>query len=766
MRLLRYGLPAAVLLGSLALLPPVASANWTGTFTATINSVQSQDDNGNSSSYGVCSNSSEASGNLQPTFGSGYPYGSNNDSYTQWAWGAFSSAPLPPSGTTIVDARLWGAVAESTVNGYTAPATSVSLGAGAGRGSPFNNGWSTGQCEDAYGGDAAAISIPGNNSSVSFNIDAYNAAYAYATQGTGGWWNGGQYDLYLTGYWNGGDLWLAPRSTMSMQVQYAYTPAGPWVSQVRSGNGTQVAVSWGANGNGSDISYTLNRETVNSGGVVTQVNPSSGSSLSWSGGTVTADAALTCNEYGGCLPPSGYTTKYMVTVSSCSDNTGGQGQYGSTVAQSSWGASPRISVSGLAGGTCYNVSEQGAWFYGTSTWPSYYVLSAYAGWVSPWQHLYSGAGTSFQTSDQACGYGYVYSVAAMGPKAHTAYVNTSEWDEYPCSVSLSVPANVTNYINISWPEVTSATTYDVVWCQSSGCTQRSFTVSAGTMSAQLTGLTPNTEYTIWACSTTNAWGCPVAAAWTYAAVPTLSPNNNGAGLSYDQQPLTWNPNGNPPGTVYDLQQGTYAQSGAWQGGTVIYSGTGTDFTANQSAGGSYSYNVWAINAGYGTGTAASNGVPTQVASTPALTPTGSTTATVSWPTVAYMSQTGVVCEEPAGSAWVTIGTATGGATSVRVTGLQPNTQYYCATYAVASNQGLQWWQGTNTAYTAASAPAAVGISNITETSMTANWSPNGNPSGTKYFAVLQLYSGGSWLQTSGWTTATSWTFSGLTPGVQ
>ncbi len=635
MRLFRYCLPAAVLLGSLALLPAVASANWTGTYSvAGGGGGYEQENNYNCSSSG-------------PNFGQ--VWDSSNNYYNMWSDSQMPSFSLP-GGSTLVGATLNGSVVEYNGYGGIPPAASYYVGFGAGEGTASNAGNNPG-CSNiaAWGGDGTSVYLPGNTSqAVAFTIHAYHSVLAYVNGAVPSYLGR---PVYMAA---GSGADLESSGSMSLQIQYAFQPTNLTVTQVQSGNGTQVSVAWNPNGNGGDISYVLQREALNSGGV-----------------------------------------------------------------------------------------------------------------AQNWTTLYQGTATSFMTSDQGCGYGYVYRVEAAGQDAATAWTTSSEWDEYPCSVSVSVPAGVTNYVNISWPEVTASAAYYIVWCQSSSCAQQRFQVGppGTTTTAQLTGIQPNTEYTIWACSVTNAWGCPVAAAWTYAAVPTLSANNNGSGLSYDQQPLTWTANGNPAGTVYDLQQGTYAQSGAWQGGTVVYSGTGTSFTANQSAGGSYSYNVWAINAGYGTGTAASNGVPTQVAGTPTLTSTGSTTATVSWPTVAYMSQTGVVCEEPAGSAWVTIGTATSGATSMPVTGLQPDTQYYCATYAVASSQGFQWWQGTNTAYTAANAPTAVGLSNITEASITATWSPNGDPAGTQYYAVLEpAPGGGAWLQESGWITGTSWTPTGLSPG--
>ena len=194
------------------------------------------------------------------------------------------------------------------------------------------------------------------------------------------------------------------------------------------------------------------------------------------------------------------------------------------------------------------------------------------GVVTGWTTVYQGTATSFTTTDQSCGYGYKYRVqATAGPATDWTPTDTSaEWDEFPCSEAV-VGASTTS-VTVSWPQVTPSTVPEIVWCEEGtpaggvSCSQSRFTLGAGTTSATITGLAPNTEYAVWACSATNDWGCPMVNAWTYAAVPTLNINNNTNGLGYDQQPFTWTTNGNAPGTVYDLQQGTYAQSGAWQGG--------------------------------------------------------------------------------------------------------------------------------------------------------------------------------------------------------
>ena len=630
MRGLRYLVPALTAVATLALLAPPAFANSSG-FTATLNRYSGQDQ------------MSLNCGTMAAAFGfNGEAY--NYDQYRQWSWGTWSPGITFPAGATVLDATVWGSVAEG--GPWVAPAQPVGLSVTPGQTAAME-GNGAGNCNFGYGYTSfAGVSIPGNTSSVAFSLDAYAVAQSYATGGTGPWWDFGAYDVALGAWHNFQEIWLVPTSPMSMSVEYAFEPAGTGVGQVFSGNGTQVVVRWNPNGNWAGTTYTLQRQTVTAAG------------------------------------PLG------------------------------------------------------------------------------WGTIYQGAGTGFQTADQRCGVGYRYRVAVIGAHAQTAWDQSSEWDEYPCSLSLAVPSGSTSTIRLSWPEVTPGAQYTVVWCQSSNCTQQHWNVGGAT-SAELIGLVPNTDYTVWACGVANQWGCPAAGGWTYAAVPALSPNNDSTGLSYDQQPFTWSANGNPVGTRYQFQQGWYNPAGAWQGGAVVYDGTATAFTVNQSAGSSYSYNVWAISTGYGTGSAASNGVRTQVASTPTLTVSGPSTATVSWSPVAYMTSTGVACQEPAGGAWVPIAAATGGATSAPLRGLQPNTRYYCATWAIASNQGIQWWQGTGSPYTSAAAPTA-GTDTPTQTTLAATWGSGGNPAGTQYQVVLDE-AGTDWAQ-SATTTNTNYTFTGVRPG--
>jgi hypothetical protein len=93
------------------------------------------------------------------------------------------------------------------------------------------------------------------------------------------------------------------------------------------------------------------------------------------------------------------------------------------------------------------------------------------------------------------------------------------------------------------------------------------------------------------------------------------------------------------------------------------------------------------------------------------------------------------------------------------TGLQANHRYG---YRVRARDGVYNGTGYSTIgyrYTLANLPGAAGFSNITETSIRANWTANGNSAGTQYYC--QNITAGT---NSGWITGTFWNSTGLNPG--
>jgi len=91
--------------------------------------------------------------------------------------------------------------------------------------------------------------------------------------------------------------------------------------------------------------------------------------------------------------------------------------------------------------------------------------------------------------------------------------------------------------------------------------------------------------------------------------------------------------------------------------------------------------------------------------------------------------------------------------------LNPNTQYTFRAIARNGDANNTPWSPTSSRYTLANLPGAAGFSNVTQTSIQANWTANGNPAGTQYFC--ENTTAGT---NSGWTTNTYWNSTGLDCG--
>ena len=91
-------------------------------------------------------------------------------------------------------------------------------------------------------------------------------------------------------------------------------------------------------------------------------------------------------------------------------------------------------------------------------------------------------------------------------------------------------------------------------------------------------------------------------------------------------------------------------------------------------------------------------------------------------------------------------------------GLGANHDYCYRARARDGSLNMTGYSTTSCDHTEANAPAAAAFSNITQTSIQTNWTANGNPAGTEYFAE-NITAGTN----SGWTTSTSWNSTGLSP---
>ena len=91
--------------------------------------------------------------------------------------------------------------------------------------------------------------------------------------------------------------------------------------------------------------------------------------------------------------------------------------------------------------------------------------------------------------------------------------------------------------------------------------------------------------------------------------------------------------------------------------------------------------------------------------------------------------------------------------------MAPNTSYAFRALTRNGDANATVWSPTSASCTLANPPATAAFSNITQTSIRANWAANGNPAGTQYYCENLTAGTGS-----GWTTNTNWNSVGLSPG--
>ena len=91
--------------------------------------------------------------------------------------------------------------------------------------------------------------------------------------------------------------------------------------------------------------------------------------------------------------------------------------------------------------------------------------------------------------------------------------------------------------------------------------------------------------------------------------------------------------------------------------------------------------------------------------------------------------------------------------------LSPNSNYGFRAKARNGDMSETPYCAVSYRYTYANVPGSSAYSNITTTSIRANWTANGNPAGTQYYCENTTKG-----TNSGWTTATSWNSTGLSPG--
>ncbi len=162
------------------------------------------------------------------------------------------------------------------------------------------------------------------------------------------------------------------------------------------------------------------------------------------------------------------------------------------------------------------------------------------------RQVYDGSATRFNSTDLACGEDVSYTVAAMDPNGQrTSWVRAPQFATTPCSAQAVTTGATT--LGVSWPTSVIGPNYVVFWCVSDACSSPAEDVGTSG-SYTVSGLVPNTEYTIWACTTTDTAFCPAASAWTDAAEPTdLTAVSSQTGIT-----IAWAAGGNPLGSSYEV----------------------------------------------------------------------------------------------------------------------------------------------------------------------------------------------------------------------
>ncbi|MFC1567004.1 fibronectin type III domain-containing protein [bacterium] len=243
-------------------------------------------------------------------------------------------------------------------------------------------------------------------------------------------------------------------------------------------------------------------------------------------------------------------------------------------------------------------------------------------------------------------------------------------------------------------------------------------------------------------------------------VPSAPTEFEGVAISNTQVQFTWTDNaGDEDGfKIYTSTNGLLATLGA-----DVTTWTDTGLTANTS---SYAWQVRAYNIGGESGVAELGAVVYSSANVPSgayfsaieiasgtfvWTANGNPSGTEYYTQISTDTNFGATSD----SAWQT-------ATSYQFTGLTPNTTYYA--HVKARNE-----DSVETAYTTrvstitlANVPSSSAFTNITETSLRANWGSNSNPVDVEYFVEVSTDSGfvpvaGS----SSWQTTLYYDFTGL-----
>ncbi len=300
------------------------------------------------------------------------------------------------------------------------------------------------------------------------------------------------------------------------------------------------------------------------------------------------------------------------------------------------------------------------------------------------------------------------------------------------------------------------------------------TVSSQTAatSALLDGLSANTSYFIRVQATD---GTGPSDFTSLGFVTTLAnPPGSAAPTDIGTNALTanWTPSGNPPGTLY------HAQISADAGFTTIAAEATTTASSatlmGLSANTAYFLRVQALN---------QNGLATTFTTLPGATTLenspnapgasgftniAATQLKANWTTSgndASVSYTAILSSaaSPGTNGLADNLSITNSTTSALFAGLTPNTLYFVDVKATSTG-GSSAFSSLGSAVTLANAPVSAAPTGIQANQITAQWTANGNPSGTFYMAEASLDAGFASITTSVSTTSLFAVLTGLAPG--
>jgi len=315
----------------------------------------------------------------------------------------------------------------------------------------------------------------------------------------------------------------------------------------------------------------------------------------------------------------------------------------------------------------------------------------------------------------------------------------------------AAPTNIQpNQITANWTANgnSAGTPYLVQASLDSSFTSITVAVSTTSLSAALTGLSPQTQYFM-RVQAKNQSGLTTAfillpSATTLSNPPNAPASAGFSNVSANQLQSNWLSNGNPAGTTYTaiLSTASSPSTNGLPGNQTITASTTSAVFSSLFPNTLYFVQVKASNAGGDSVYTDLGSVPTLANAPASAVPSGIQTnqITANWGTSGNPSGTSYLVQASPDSGFATIASGkTTTASSATLTGLLANTTYFMRVQA--TNQS-----GLSTSFTSLPSavtlnnppgpPGSAGFSNVATNQLQANWTANGNPSGTTYTAIL------------------------------